>query len=235
METFAVCFDNKNADRVADLVKQYYHSDCEIVKYNDSTKLIRDCRKRLFDAIFLSTDMPELNGVQAAEILYQENKYTKIIIVTDNEEYAFRAYRYAIFRCIHKKHLDTEIKEAVESLHNVFESNNKYILLNSDMGFTEKRTSDIYFIEVLDHTVTVRTKSGDFEVYGTIAEYAKLLGNKGFIRTHKSFLVNCEHINHIGKTDVILSDGRKIPLSRNKINETLTKYKIFKRTMQEQC
>lgn len=233
METFAVCFDNKNADRVANLLNQYYHSDCEIVKYNNSIKLIKDCRKRLFDAVFLSTDMPELNGVQAAEILYQENKYTKIIIVTDNEEYAFMAYRYEIFRCIHKKHLDVEIKEAVESLYNVLTSNNKYIILNTNKGFTEKSISDIYFIEVLNHTVTVRTKSGDFEVSGTIAEYEQLLGNKGFIRTHKSFLVNWKYINHIGKTDVILSDGRKVPLSRNKIDETLIKYKIFKRTMQE--
>ena len=46
-----------------------------------------------------------------------------------------------------------------------------------------------------------------------ISELEKLLGD-AFIRCHRSYLVGLKHIARLSKTEVILDNGKALPLSR---------------------
>ena len=47
----------------------------------------------------------------------------------------------------------------------------------------------------------------------TMADLADLLENHGFVRTHKSILVNMEHIRDLQSTRLYLRDGTALPVS----------------------
>ncbi len=47
----------------------------------------------------------------------------------------------------------------------------------------------------------------------TMADLADLLENHGFVRTHKSVLVNMEHIRNLQSTRLYLRDGTELPVS----------------------
>lgn len=47
----------------------------------------------------------------------------------------------------------------------------------------------------------------------TMADLADLLENHGFVRTHKSVLVNMEHIRDLQSTRLYLRDGTELPVS----------------------
>ncbi|MEO7265961.1 MAG: LytTR family DNA-binding domain-containing protein, partial [Ferruginibacter sp.] len=61
-------------------------------------------------------------------------------------------------------------------------------------------------------------------------EYDRLLEDSGFIRIHKSFLVNLLHVKEYLRGEggsVILSNGKELEVSRRKKEDFLNKMKNF--------
>ena len=63
-----------------------------------------------------------------------------------------------------------------------------------------------------------------------MSEMEDELAPKGFIRIHKGYLVNCEHIQLIQEGQVRLSNGEVLPLSRRKVLEAKQRFLIYMRT-----
>ena len=42
-----------------------------------------------------------------------------------------------------------------------------------------------------------------------------MCGRREFVRCHRSYLVNVQHISAIVKPELVLDDGRRIPVSRS--------------------
>ena len=228
----AVCDDDKiMVDHISDKLREYY-AECEINKYEDGESLLADSRRQLFDALFLDIDMPGLNGMELAEKIRRENKYVKIVFVTNKEEFVYAAYKYQVFRFVRKSFLEQELLEVMADLLEALKSENEYISIETASGMMEIKIRDIKYIESQLHRSIINTVDNKFEVRTSISEYEKLLESSGFIRTHKGYLVNFRYIYSVGNTDVNLTDKSKIPLSRNKIKETKTKLQIYTRSIQ---
>jgi two-component system LytT family response regulator len=57
----------------------------------------------------------------------------------------------------------------------------------------------------------------------TIREYEEILGNHGFIRTHKSHIVNKMYVTNYSADGILtMSDGSKVEISRRRKEEVLT-------------
>ena len=63
-----------------------------------------------------------------------------------------------------------------------------------------------------------------------MSEMEDELAPTGFIRIHKGYLVNCEHIQLIQEGQVRLSNGEVLPLSRRKVLEAKQRFLIYMRT-----
>lgn len=228
---FAVCDDDKiMVDCISDKLREYY-AECEINKYEDGESLLADSRRQLFDALFLDIDMPGMNGMELAEKIRKENKYVKIVFVTNKEEFVYAAYKYQVFRFVRKSFLEPELSEVITDLRDALKSENEYISIETTSAMMEIKIRDIKYIESQAHKSIINTVNNTFEVGRSISEYEKLLENNGFIRTHKGYLVNFRYIYSVGNTDVNLTDKSKVPLSRNKIKETKTKLQIYTRSI----
>ena len=51
----------------------------------------------------------------------------------------------------------------------------------------------------------------------------------GFIRIHSGYLVNYRYIKLIDIRDVVLTDGRRLPVSRSRVKEAREKFFAFMR------
>ena len=95
-----MCDDDKiMLEHISDKLQEFY-SECEINKYEDSESLLTDSSKLFFDVLFLDIDMPGLNGMGLAEKIRRDNKYVKIVFVTNMEEFVYAAYKYQVFRFV---------------------------------------------------------------------------------------------------------------------------------------
>ena len=80
--------------------------------------------------------------------------------------------------------------------------------------------ADIDFLEAARNYVTVRSKNREYLLRETMTNLSKALEPHGFVRTHRSYLVNSGRVAEIlsrgsGNHLVVLDDGASVPLSRS--------------------
>ena len=219
------------ADLVAEKLREFYPDDCEIKCYVDGKILLEDSVRELFDAFFLDIGMPGLDGFSLAEIIRADNPFAKIVFVTKNTELAYIGYLYGAFRYVRKFALEEELREAAQSLKREFDLQSEFLILKTPLGEVIRAVNSIRYFEVKGHNVTAFFDDTEERVSGTMNEYEQRLKDVGFIRIHKSFLVNFRFIESIGKNAVTLTDGSTLSLSRNRVSETKRKLLIFSRNI----
>lgn len=90
---------------------------------------------------------------------------------------------------------------------------------------------DIVYIDVKSHKLTVHQQDGIFSANGNLCDIEKEISQYGFIKIHKSYLVNFRYINLIHQKEVILDDGNILPLSRGKLETAKMELMRFSREM----
>ena len=83
--------------------------------------------------------------------------------------------------------------------------------------------SDLLFVESDNHYLTLHTAAGTETFKKNLSEFREELSaawqasgrtEECFAAAHRSYLVNLAHVERITRTECLLSDGTKIPVSR---------------------
>ena len=81
-------------------------------------------------------------------------------------------------------------------------------------------------MESLSLKIVIYTKDGELSYYARIGDLEEeLQGN--FCRIHKGYLVNLAYVDEYSKTEIILVNGVKIPLSKYKYEDFVKAYLRF--------
>lgn len=192
--------------------------------------------------VFLDIEMPDGNGFEVVEFFKKPN--FKVIFITAYDQYAIKAIRFAALDYILKP-IDVLLLKAAIDRHNEIKTEDERLqqfITNRELSSQEKRIAlpladKIHFIKVKDiisckgegsYTTIYRTNNQSFLVSKPLIEYEDILSECGFIRTHKSHIVNKSHISTYIKSDggyLLMSDSSNVPVSRRKKEEVLMKLK----------
>lgn len=96
--------------------------------------------------------------------------------------------------------------------HNFSLTNNKYFLVKKDKRIIKLDQNDILYLKAFDNYCYVNTKNEQYLIPHTLKYAYEQLNNTLFVRTHRSYVVNCNAIKVIEK-DCVLINEIKIPLS----------------------
>jgi len=204
------------------------------------------------DVVFLDIAMPKKNGF---ELLNMLGYLPLIVFVTAYEKYALNAIKAAAVDFLLKPVSVTELLQVEKKLlliqavreNNPNENYNavvgnlvnmlnnpgviKKITLPDTHGYNIVDIDEIMYLEGDDnYTSFFLNRHKKVVVSKTLKEYENLLGDLGFMRIHKSSIINLLHLKNINKEngmDVVMSDGRRLPVSRRRSNELLDKAKQF--------
>ena len=61
-------------------------------------------------------------------------------------------------------------------------------------------------VEAFAHSVVMTTVKEEYRLHETISKIEELLGD-GFLRCHRSYLVNVKYIKRIAKTEIIMDNN----------------------------
>lgn len=196
--------------------------------YKNGNQLIQECMNTKFDLIFLDIDMPKITGFDVACKVNEINEDCLIIFVTNEEQLVYRSLRYNPFRFIRKAYLVTELNEAIISFLDVYLKKNKSQLFNCTNGdLIAVNIKDLIYVESNKHKVIVYTKKGILVTKAKISELAENLRELGFIRVHIGYLVNMRFINSVEKSEVVLDNKERIPLSRHRAEQVKIEFQKF--------
>lgn len=199
--------------------------------------------------VFLDISLP---GKTSFDMLAElEHIQFEIIFVTAHNEYTMQAFRYSavdyLVKPIDEDLLADAVKRAVKRieaatantnitalLHNIRKpqsSQEAKLCIPSLKGFRVVELKDILYCEASgSYTNFYFVSSNSLCSAKPVYEYEELLSDAGFIRIHKSFLVNLRHVKEYLRGEggsVILSNGKELEVSRRKKDIFITRMKEF--------
>ena len=87
-------------------------------------------------------------------------------------------------------------------------------------------------MEVMQHNVTVYVRKGksvkSYEIYSSLSELEERLADRGFLRIHKSILVNLRRITKFQSKAAVLDNGTTLRVSEKGYAENKKKYLLWK-------
>ncbi|MEA0553463.1 LytTR family DNA-binding domain-containing protein [Lysinibacillus irui] len=186
------------------------------------------------DCVFLDIELGMNNGLDLARQLLLNEQRPEIIFATAYDDYALQAFEVNAFDYILKPFEAQRVQIAVEKLiakKRAAQVKTLEEIKGSQLDKLDKLTvfindrillikvQDILYCTSEDSKTVVVTEQGRFFASESLAALEKRLSLKGFVRVHRAFIVNLEHIVELepwsnSKYNLILHNRHSIPVSR---------------------
>lgn len=220
----AICDDSKQERQIlAALFKRYqelHATPLQIHIFQNGFSLLDaiDQGKR-FDITILDILMPGENGIEIARNIRVSGADTEIIFLTSSPEYAVDSYEVKAQNYLLKPVTEEKFFASIDSILAELDEKDtaSFIIYTTEKQYSRIRVSSLVYGEVTHRTITLHLADQTMiSAVMTFTEFQDILkAYPDFIYPHRSYAVNMNYIQYVTKSDIILTDGQKIPLSRN--------------------
>ena len=216
-EVFICDDDGAFAARLSSLLNQAFGergARCHVKIYPDPAQVLYALeRGERCELLFQDILFGEEKGIRFGKLLREKNWDVDLVFVTSSEQYAVAGYDAQPLHYILKP---VEPRQLMEVLDRFLARRAPHILsLATPQGTVRLAVSDALYFEVYNHVVELRRRDGSESSWrGTLQELERQLPAGRFVRVHRSYLVNLEHIAVIGRDRLRLSSGDIIPMGR---------------------
>ena len=184
------------------------------------------------ELVFLDIEMPGMNGIYVGNELKKANRNVIVFVVTSYSEYLDEAMRFHVFRYLSKP-LDKQrffrnLKDALAYYNSI----TLKIPVETKQAVYSFPASQIIAIEAQGRKVIVHTARQDFDSIHNMNYWLEKLPQNSFFQTHRSFIVNFEHIVDFDHSTVHLSNPQITAyLTRRKYSSFRNAYLLYLESM----
>lgn len=173
-----------------------------------------------FDIVFLDIMMQDMDGMKTAE-LFRKKSFSKILIfLTSSREYVFDAYDVEAFRYLLKPVSDEKLKTVLQrAMNKIKDHPREFIIIQKEREKVKLFLEDIYYFEIRGRMIDIHGKKGVSSYYEQIGTLEMRLGEKGFFRCHKSYLINLQYVETYNRQEAILENGERVIIARRRYEE----------------
>lgn len=218
------------AEQIKHFVQSYFksvHLKCpEIAVFADGASLLADQGEK--DILFLDIEMPGMDGIYVGNELKKRDSRTIIFVVTSYSEYLDDAMRFHVFRYLSKP-LDRQrfyrnMKDAID----LYNTASAKAAVETKQGVHTIPVASIAMVEAVGHKVTIYTTQGSYESVQNLQYWLEHLPPNIFFQTHRSFIVNFEHITDFDHTLIHLDGiGKTAYLTKRKYSAFKEAYFLY--------
>lgn len=193
------------------------------------------------DIVFMDIEMPGMNAFDTLQQL--DNIEFQVIFTTAYDQYAIKAIKFSaldyLLKPIDADELIAAVAKASEQKvqvqqvqlqqlqHSLQNPDNDFkLMISTNEGPYFIPTDDILFAEGQNnYTHFHLSRQRKLVASKTLLEFENLLSDHGFLRVHKSFLVNLKYVErYLNKNGtLLLTDGSEVEVSRRKKDEVLNR------------
>ena len=234
MIKIAICDDEANIRAYLSSLIGAQSCPCEIVEYASAGDCLADTQK--IDLLFLDIELApsSLDGMALARKIRERATVTQpvIIFVTGYERYVFDAFDVGAFQYLLKPVDEEKFAQVFARAVKQIEAGRVQPQFSHALTLQSAGTSrtvpldSIYYIESSNHKVVLRLKDGEFSCYAKIRDLEAELGDQ-FFRVHKGYLVNLAYVEGYSKTELTLTNGEKLLISKYKYQDFVKAYLRF--------
>ncbi len=201
----------------------------------DATEALRVLRDNDIDVVFLDIRMPGLDGMELARVLGRFAKPPAVVFVTAYDERAAEAFDLGVTDYVRKP---VQADRITESLRRVLAG--RLVPAHPAVAGQQERAEDpsipvelagttrmlprsaVRWVEAQGDYARLHTAEASHLVRVPLATLAERWADAGFVRVHRSYLVQLKLITELRLTAggyVVIVDGRELPVSRRHTRE----------------
>lgn len=222
----AVCDDEKLiAGQIEALLFEICKNENILVNidvFYDGESLEEEILKGTFyDLIYLDIQMEKGDGITTAKHIREVDENVLLVYVSGYDNYLMELFRLNVFDFIKKPIEPTYFRDTFLDANKKIGNNKFYFTYRYKNEEHKVSCMEILYFESRGRKINVHIKNGKIETFnGKLSEVdTQMEGGKiPFLRIHQSYLVNYHHIKSRSKTDVTLTNGRKLSVSEDRQN-----------------
>lgn len=171
------------------------------------------------DLLFLDIEMPKLKGLAFLKAL---PKAPHVIITTAHREYAYEGFELEVLDYLLKPISFERFLRSINKFQRLYEPSvsqssfpqktTKFIYVKSERKTLKLQEDDISHLEGMNNYIIIHHRGKTHIVYTSISNMLKELGEQ-FLRIHKSFVINRNHILSYSK-EVVDIAGKELPIGK---------------------
>ncbi|GAA0428446.1 response regulator transcription factor [Actinoplanes hulinensis] len=193
----------------------------------DATEALRVLRDTEVDAVFLDIRMPGLDGMELARILRRFAQPPAIVFVTAYDDGAVDAFDLGVTDYVRKPVRAERLGESlrrVAGLRSVPPPPPDEPAIPVELAGTTRMLprSSVRWVEAQGDYARLHTGDASHLVRVSLATLAERWANAGFVRIHRSYLVQLRLVTELrltGSGYVVAVDGAELPVSRRHTRE----------------
>lgn len=179
------------------------------------------------DLLFCDIEMPKLKGTDLVKIL---NKVPALVFCSSHPNYALEAFELDAIDFLRKPVAEERLDKCIEKVrqhqrwwgeepHQTAEvTASQSIYIKVDGYFQQIKLDELLFVEACGNFCKFRIKNQRMAIaYGVIGFYEELLLPHGFLRCHRSYLVNEQHIDKFNHQQLLVEE-EEIPLGKKYVD-----------------
>jgi two-component system LytT family response regulator len=176
------------------------------------------------DLLFLDVEMPGLSGI---EFLGKFANKPQTIFITGHSTFAFEAFQLDAIDYLLKPVSFSSFLKAINKAKiflrgkSDISPNGDSVFIRSDGKYYRVLYRDILYIEGMKDYVVVQTNTSRLPVAMNLTTFLKQLTFAGFIRVHKSFVINFNNMDSLTPGSVVIGNA-SIPIGKAYSEEILT-------------
>lgn len=234
----AICDDDKDMlklmhDRVSAVMEEN-KAEYTIKEFSDGKALVEHCVENKTDAVLIDVDMPGMDGFEAVEELQKSKHNALIVFVTSYEDKVYQSWEFQPFWFVRKSHLedlDMVLPRLIQKIDSEREKKHFVIDFITENKAVALDVNNTKYIQAYKHYIIVKCKDGkDLQLRCKISDAEKQLSPLYFVRIQNGAIINCRFIEKITSRDVVLHDGEKIHISRDRQVHTKNIFQEFIRS-----
>lgn len=204
-----------------------------VARFEDSEAFLEK-----LDALILYTSESD-GAFLTAERIWEQRQELPVIFVANSPEEVFAALSYPFFHVARGYALEQDLEAALCKLERIRKpvgAEMRSFVCRSVLGSGQEAETtirvflrDILYLESRRHEIWVHCRTEVFVTDQTLSYWEDTLKKAGFIRVHKSFLVNLYHVQRLGRESVGLDSGDELLVSRYRYPEVKIRFEDYLR------
>lgn len=212
------------------ITKNWSEINFTIQTFSSADDFLKVFKPGIFQLVILDIMMPEINGLQTAQIIRARgDDAVNIVFLTNNDNFILNGYRvFAVgyFLKPISKHADEFTKTFNHIFPKICQKNPEISLLVNGVNFSIF-TRNILYVDI-DYRHRLCVYLADGKKFVTSNSYSEifevLINEERFLECYHRIIVNMDYIKSMEPDDFTLMDGTSIPISKRKKKEVQVKF-----------
>ena len=212
-----ICDDDPKCHRrIMEICEKHFADNgdaCDFYSYYSGEEVINEHDNHI-DLLFLDVEMEGIDGLKVMHKAEEMPNIHSIVFVSAHSEAVWDSFGYKTKGFLPKPVDEKKICRYLDQAYEI-KKNDSFIDFPNYTGSVFYKKSEIVYVKSDSNYAVLYLGSNEKIITCTLKKKKKKLGGIPFLRVHRSYIVNLDHIKNITGETVCFKDGSAIRIGRS--------------------